>query len=153
MQVILTKVSNLGNIGDEVRVKNGYARNYLIPQGHAVAITAANMEYFAKIRADLEKEAAAELAAAQKIAKTLENVSLEIAAKVSDGETIFGSISVNDVLPLIHEHHADINKRQVNIVTGNISELGTYEVSVRCHRDVVAMINLVVVDESESDSK
>lgn len=151
MQVILTKVSNLGNIGDEVRVKNGYARNYLIPQGHAVAITAENMEYFAKIKADLEKQAAEELAAAQEVAKILEGINLEIAAKVSDGATIFGSISVSDIMPLLQKHHADINKRQVNIVTGNISELGTYKVAVRCHRDVIAMMNLVVVDESGED--
>ncbi len=153
MQVILTKVSNLGNIGDEVRVKNGYARNYLIPQGRAVAITADNIEHFAKIRAELEKEAALELAAAQNIAKTLEAIKLEMSAKVSDGETLFGSVSVSDIMPLIHAHNADINKRQVSLAAGNIGETGTYEVNVKCHRDVTAVISLTVAAEDQSDSK
>jgi large subunit ribosomal protein L9 len=153
MKVILTKVSNLGNIGDEVRVKNGYARNYLIPQGHAVSLTTENMEHFAKIRTELEKEAASDLASAQSLAKELAAINLEMSAKVSDGETIFGSISVNDIMPLIHKHKADINKRQVSIVTGNISELGTYEVNVKCHRDVTATISLIVTNEGDSDSK
>ncbi|MEE3002971.1 MAG: 50S ribosomal protein L9 [Pseudomonadota bacterium] len=149
MEVILTKVSKLGNIGDKVNVKGGYARNYLIPTGGAVSTTAKNLAYFDKIRAELEKTAAAELKEAQLLAADLQKIELVYPAKVSEGESIFGSVGVVEVLSLINKTHPSIERRQVHLIGGAARELGEYKVTIQCHRDVVVELALKVVNMAD----
>jgi len=146
VEVILTKVSKLGNVGDKVSVKGGYARNYLIPTGGAVSTTTKNLAYFEKIRAELEKAADEELKVAQALAKKLETLTLKVAVKVSEGTSMFGSIGVVDVLKLINESQPEIERRQVQLLGGAVRELGEYDVTIQCHRDVVVALKLQVVD-------
>ncbi|MBT4884552.1 MAG: 50S ribosomal protein L9 [Legionellales bacterium] len=146
MEVILTKVSKLGNVGDKVMVKGGYARNYLIPTGGAVSTTTKNLAYFEKIRSELEKAADVELKTAQALAKKLETLSLKVAAKISEGGSIFGSIGVIDVLKLINKSHPEIERRQVQLLGGAVREIGEYDVTIQCHRDVVVALKMQVVD-------
>jgi large subunit ribosomal protein L9 len=146
VEVILTKVSKLGNVGDKVMVKGGYARNYLIPTGGAVSTTTKNLAYFEKIRSELEKAADVELKTAQALAKKLETLSLKVAAKISEGGSIFGSIGVIDVLKLINKSHPEIERRQVQLLGGAVREIGEYDVTIQCHRDVVVALKMQVVD-------
>jgi large subunit ribosomal protein L9 len=150
MQVILTKVSKLGNIGDKVTVKGGYARNYLIPTGGAVSTTPKNLAYFDKIRGELEKVAAEELKNAQLLAAELEKIQLTYWAKVSEGTSIFGSVGVPEVLELIHKTHPNIERKQVHVLGGAAKEIGQYKVTIQCHRDVVVELTLSVVDIADN---
>jgi large subunit ribosomal protein L9 len=146
VEVILTKVSKLGNVGDTVTVKGGYARNHLIPTGAAVSTTPENVAYFESIRSDLEAQAAAELKKAQSLAAELSKIVLRVPAKVSDGTTIFGSVGVIDILEHIQKSHPEIERRQVHLLGGAAKELGEYEVTIQCHRDVVVPLTLTIVD-------
>ena len=151
MEVILTKVSKLGNIGDRVSVKGGYARNYLIPTGGAVSTTPRNVAYFEKIKSELEAKAAEELKAAQKLAKLLEKLELTITAKVSEGDAIFGSITVSDVVALIQEDFPEVTRKQVHLLEGPAKQLGSFDVTIQCHRDVVVPLQLTIEAEASKD--
>lgn len=146
MEVILTKVSKLGNVGDTVTVKGGYARNHLIPTGAAVSTTSENITYFESIRSDLEAKAAEELKQAQSLAAELSKIVLRVPAKVSEGTAIFGSVGVVDILQHIQKSHPQIERRQVQLIGGAAKELGEYEVTIQCHRDVVVPLTLTIVD-------
>ena len=147
MQVILTKNNTLGNVGDTVNVKNGFARNYLIPNGYAVTNTLGNREYFNSIRAELEKQAQDEINEAKKLAKIVENTTLQYAAKVIEGDTIYGSVSIHDIISLLEDAHSNlsVNKNQISFAN-NINSIGEYDVIVKFHRDVQSNIKLVVSD-------
>jgi len=153
MEVILTKVSKLGNIGDRVTVKGGYARNFLIPTGGAVSTTPKNVAYFEKIRADLEATAAEELKAAQALAAKLAKLQLRITAKVSEGDAIFGSITVADVVALIQEKHPEVTRKQVHLLEGPAKQLGLYDVTIQCHRDVVVPLQLTIEAEASASDQ
>ena len=146
MEVILTKVSKLGNVGDTVTVKGGYARNHLLPTGAAVSTTPENITYFDSIRSDLEAQAAEELKQARSLAAELSKIALRVPAKVSEGTTIFGSVGVIDILQHIQKSHPQIERRQVQLIGGAAKELGEYEVTIQCHRDVVVPLTLTIVD-------
>ena len=150
MEVILTKVSKLGNVGDKVSVKGGYARNYLIPTGGAVSTTPKNLEYFETIRSELEKVAAAELKEAQLLATELEKIQLTHWAKVSEGTSIFGSVGVAEVLEIINKTHPNIERKQIHVIGGAAKEVGEYTVTIQCHRDVVVELTLSVLDAADN---
>ena len=146
MQIILMeKVVNLGNLGDLVKVKDGYARNYLIPQGKAVMATKANIETFDARRAELEaKLAAGKAAAEERAAKLGELAAVVIASKSGDEGKLFGSIGTRDVAEAITAAGVAVAKSEVRM--GNVlRNTGEYEVVVQLHADVKATVQIQVV--------
>ena len=146
MQVILLdKIAKLGGLGDQVAVKAGYARNYLIPQGKAVMATKANIETFDARRADLEaKLAAGKAAAEERAAKLGELAAVVIASKSGDEGKLFGSIGTRDVAEAITAAGVAVAKSEVRM--GNVlRNTGEYEVVVQLHADVKATVQIQVV--------
>ncbi|PTT49717.1 50S ribosomal protein L9 [Aeromonas sp. HMWF014] len=146
MQVILLdKIAKLGGLGDQVAVKAGYARNYLIPQGKAVMATKANIETFDARRADLEaKLAAGKAAAEERAAKLGELAAVVIASKSGDEGKLFGSIGTRDVAEAITAAGVAVAKSEVRM--GNVlRNTGEYEVVVQLHADVKATVQVQVV--------
>ncbi|HHQ4599391.1 TPA: 50S ribosomal protein L9 [Aeromonas veronii] len=146
MQVILLdKIAKLGGLGDQVSVKAGYARNYLIPQGKAVMATKANIEAFGARRAELEAKLAANKAAAEeRAAKLAELATVVIASKSGDEGKLFGSIGTRDVAEAITAAGVAVAKSEVRM--GNVlRNTGDYEVAVQLHADVKATVQIQVV--------
>ena len=146
MQVILLdKIAKLGGVGDQVSVKSGYARNYLIPQGKAVMATKANIEAFGARRAELEAKLAANKAAAEeRAAKLAELATVVIASKSGDEGKLFGSIGTRDVAEAITAAGVAVAKSEVRM--GNVlRNTGDYEVAVQLHADVKATVQIQVV--------
>ena len=149
MQVILLdKIVHLGQVGDQVNVKSGFARNFLIPQGKAVMATKANIEYFETRRAELEAKAAAALAEAQARAAQLSALeSVTIASKAGDEGRLFGSITTRDVAEAVVKAGVEIVKSEVRMPTGPIRTLGDHEVKFQLHGEVFATLNVIIVAE------
>ena len=149
MQVILLdKIAHLGKVGDQVNVKSGYARNFLIPQGKAVMATAANIEHFEARRAELEEKAAQALAAAVDRAARLEALgSVTIASKAGDEGRLFGSIGTRDIADAITAKGVEVAKSEVRLPNGLIRTLGEHEVTFQCHGEVFSHLNVVIVAE------
>lgn len=149
MQVILLdKVVHLGNVGDEVSVKSGYARNYLIPQGKAVMATKANIEIFEARRAELEEKAAKALAAALDRAERLEALEkVTIASKAGDEGRLFGAITTRDVAEAVTAAGVEVAKSEVRLPNGPIRTLGDHDVRFQFHGEVFATLDIVVVAE------
>jgi ribosomal protein L9 len=149
MQVILLdKIVHLGNVGEQVNVKSGFARNFLIPQGKAVMATKANIEYFETRRAELEAKAAAALAEAQARAAQLSALeSVTIASKAGDEGRLFGSITTRDVAEAVVKAGVEIVKSEVRMPTGPIRTLGDHEVKFQLHGEVFATLNVIIVAE------
>ncbi|PJG82841.1 50S ribosomal protein L9 [Caviibacterium pharyngocola] len=149
MQVILLdKIAHLGSVGDQVSVKSGYARNFLIPQGKAVMATKANIEHFEARRAELEAKAAESLAAAQaRAAKLAELATITIASKAGDEGRLFGSITTRDVAEAVTAAGVEVAKSEVRLSTGPLRTTGDHEVRFQLHGEVFATLNVVVVAE------
>ncbi|AWX15832.1 50S ribosomal protein L9 [Mergibacter septicus] len=149
MQVILLdKVVHLGNVGDQVNVKSGYARNFLIPKGKAVMATKANIEYFEARRAELEAKAAAALAAAQARADKLSALAtITIASKAGDEGRLFGSIGTRDIADAVTKAGVEVAKSEVRLSEGPLRTLGEHEVRFQLHGEVFATLNVVIVAE------
>jgi large subunit ribosomal protein L9 len=148
MQVILMeKVVNLGGLGDVVKVKDGYARNFLIPQGMAKRATEANKKVFEAKRAELEKAQAEKLAAAQEKAGKLEGMNVRIARKAGVDGRLFGSVSNIDVAEAIVAKGIEVDKAAIRMPAGPIKAIGDNEVEVALHTDVVAKITVTVTGE------
>ena len=149
MQVILLdKIAHLGKVGDQVNVKSGFARNYLIPQGKAVMATKANIEHFEARRAELEEKAAQALAAAVDRAARLEALgSVTIAAKAGDEGRLFGSIGTRDIAEAITAKGVEVAKSEVRLPNGLIRTLGEHEVTFQFHGEVFSHLNVVIVAE------
>ena len=149
MQVILLdKIAHLGKVGDQVNVKSGFARNYLIPQGKAVMATKANIEHFEARRAELEEKAAQALAAAADRSTRLEALgSVTIAAKAGDEGRLFGSIGTRDIAEAITAKGVEVAKSEVRLPNGLIRTLGEHEVTFQFHGEVFSHLNVVIVAE------
>ncbi|MBC3871245.1 50S ribosomal protein L9 [Undibacterium oligocarboniphilum] len=148
MQVILMdKVVNLGNLGDVVRVKDGYARNFLIPQRMARRATAAAIAEFEAKRAELEKAAAEKLAAAQAQGEKLEGSTVQIAQKAGVDGRLFGSVTNFDIAEALAKQGFAVEKAQVRLPQGPLKIVGDHAVSVALHTDVVVNVNVAVVGE------
>lgn len=149
MQVILLeKVVNLGNLGEVVRVRDGYARNYLIPQKIARRATDAALKEFEARRAELEKAQAEKLAAAQATGAKLADHSLVISQKAGVDGRLFGSVTTMDIAAALHkEGFPTIEKSQVRLPDGALKAVGEFPVSVALHADVVVDITVVVQGE------
>jgi large subunit ribosomal protein L9 len=148
MQVILIdKVVNLGNLGDVVKVKDGYARNFLIPTGRARRATQANMEAFAAQKAELERVAAEKLADAQRRAEKLEGTSVTISQKAGVDGRLFGSITNADIADALKAQGHEVAKAEVRLPEGPFKAIGEYPVVLGLHTDVTANITVVVTGE------
>ncbi|MDO8991362.1 MAG: 50S ribosomal protein L9 [Sideroxyarcus sp.] len=148
MQVILMeKVINLGQLGDVVKVKNGFARNFLIPQGKAKRATENNVADFAARRAELEAAEAAKLADAQARGATLEGVTVQIAQKAGVDGKLFGSVTNADIAAALAALGHKVEKGQVQMATGHLKQIGDHAVTVSLHPDVVANVTVTVVGE------
>lgn len=149
MQVILlNKVENLGTLGDVVNVRAGYARNFLIPYGKAKAATKANMAEFEARRAELESQAAAELAAAVAQAEKLAEATVTIPVKAGSEGKLFGSVGTVEIADAVSAAYGvTIEKRQVRLSNGALRSIGEFEVPVHLHTDVNAIVKVVVVGE------
>ncbi len=148
MQVILLeKIVNLGNLGDLVNVKPGFARNYLVPQGLATVATEANIKIFEERRAELEKASADKLQAAQARAKELTGKSVQITGLASDEGKLFGSVGVIEIAEAFAAQGMDIAKAEVQLPDGPLKMIGDYEVNVIVHSEVSFKVAVTVVAE------
>lgn len=145
--ILLEKVANLGALGDQVKVKPGYGRNYLIPQGKATPATLENIARFEQRRAELEREAAEALAAAQARAGKLEGLELTLTAKAGDEGKMFGSVGTADIADGLKAAGHEVERQEVLLPEGAFRQLGEYEVQLRLHADVDATIKLVIAAE------
>ena len=148
MQVILLeKMQGLGELGEEVHVKPGFARNFLIPKGKAVAATAENRAGFESRRAELERRQAQAVDNAEARAAALEGTTLTIARKAGSGGRLFGSVGTADVAEAIGNAGVAVQRSEVRLAAAPIRQIGEYEVFVRLHSEVEAKLNLVVEAE------
>ncbi len=148
MQVILMdKVVNLGNLGDVVRVKDGYARNFLIPQRMARRATAAAIAEFEAKRAELEKAAAAKLAVAQAQGEKLSGLTVQISQKSGVDGRLFGSVTNSDIADALVKQGFAVEKAQVRLPLGPLKTTGDHAVSVALHTDVVIDVIVAVLGE------
>ena len=147
MQVILLdKIGNLGGLGDQVNVKSGYARNFLIPQGKVVMATKENVAMFETRRAELEAKVAEQLAASEARAEsvnTLEGVT--IASKAGDEGKLFGSIGTRDIADAITAAGVAVAKSEVRLPEGALRNIGEFEVSIQLHSEVFATAKIAIV--------
>jgi large subunit ribosomal protein L9 len=148
MQVILLeKIANVGNLGDVVKVKNGFARNFLIPQGKAKRASPENLKLLESKRAELEAAAGAKLAAAQALAEKLEGVSVRITQKSGVDGRLFGSVTNVDIVDALKSQGIEIEKAMVRMPEGPLKHVGEFPLTVSPHTDVVANITVTVIGE------
>ncbi len=146
--ILLEKVRNLGTLGQKVKVKRGFGRNFLVPQGKAVAATTTNLAQFESRRVELEKKAAEVLAIAQKRADALKVLALKMSAKVGDEGKLYGSIGTREVAEAITTAGVAVTKSEVRLPEGVIRYTGEYEISLQVHSDIVVSVKLNVVPEA-----
>lgn len=147
MQVILLdKVANLGSLGDQVNVKSGYARNYLVPQGKAVPATKQNIEYFEARRAELEAALAETLATANARAEKINALgTVTIASKAGDEGKLFGSVGTRDIAEAVSAAGVEVAKSEVRLPHGALRTTGEHEVSFQLHSEVFAKLIVNIV--------
>ena len=145
--ILLQKVANLGNIGDKVKVKSGYGRNFLLPQGRATLATAENVAKFESRRAELEKTARLEIEAAQARAKTLEGFTLTLTAKAGGEGKLFGSVGTTDIAEGAKKAGRQIERAEVRMPNGPIRLAGEHVVQIHLHHDVTVDLPVVIVGE------
>ncbi len=145
--ILLEKVRNLGNLGDQVKVRSGYGRNFLIPQGKAVIANAKNKAAFETRRAELEKNQAEHLASAQARAEKMSGVTVQIVAKAGDEGKLFGSIGTADIAEAMTQMGFPLERAEIHLPTGPIKQIGDTEVPVSLHSEVNLKITVSVVAE------
>lgn len=146
--ILLDKIAHLGGLGDTVKVRNGYARNFLLPQKKAVLATPANLKKFEEERMQYAAKIAAELSAAQDRAnKVAELGSITIASNAGDEGKLFGSIGTRDISEALTANGVEIHKSEVRMPEGVIRSIGEYEIALQLHADVKAEIKVIVVPE------
>jgi large subunit ribosomal protein L9 len=145
--ILLQKVANLGNIGDRVKVKSGYGRNFLLPKGKATLATKENIAKFEARRAEFEKTARAELESAQARAKKLEGFKLTLTAKAGGEGKLFGSIGTADIADGVKKAGHEIERSEVRLPNGPIRIAGEHVVQVHLHTDVTVDLPVVIVGE------
>lgn len=145
--ILLQKVKNLGNLGDKVKVKPGYGRNYLVPQGKATAATATNIAEFEQRRAEYEARANQQLAGAEARKAQFENLSVTIKANASPEGKLFGSVGPRDIADAFTAAGAALDKSEVVMSEGPLRHIGEFEVQVHLHADVNTTVKVVVAAE------
>jgi large subunit ribosomal protein L9 len=150
MQIILLeKVANLGNLGDVVRVKDGYARNFLIPTRQARRATEVAIKEFEAKRAELEKAAAEKLAAAQALGESLSGKTVRISQKAGVDGRLFGSVTNADIAEALTKTGFAVTKSQIRLPLGPLKTVGEFTVNVAAHTDVVVEVSVQVVADVE----
>jgi len=148
MQVILMeKVVNLGNLGDVVKVKDGFARNFLIPRGKAKRVTEATLKEFEGKRADLEKSAAAAHATAQEKGAKLDGYLLQITRKAGEDGKLFGSVTNFDIAEALQAQGFEVERAHIRLPTGPLKQIGDQQLAIALHPDVVVHITVSVLGE------
>ncbi|MCK8516133.1 50S ribosomal protein L9 [Methylonatrum kenyense] len=147
--ILLEKVDNLGDLGDQVKVRAGYGRNYLLPQGKAKPATAENIKYFEERRAELERQAAEVLAAAEARKAKLDGLTLTIPAKAGDEGKLFGSVGTADIAEAAAAAGVELDRAEVRMPEGPLRVVGSYEIDVHLHSDVDTVISVVVEAAAE----
>lgn len=145
--ILLEKVANLGNLGDRVTIKSGYGRNYLVPQGKAVAATAKKIAEFEARRAELEKAAEEKLSAAQSRAGDLAKLTIVIPHKAGDEGRLFGSVGTQAIADAITAAGVNVAKHEVRLPEGVIRHVGSYDVDIHLHTDVNATMSIKIAAE------
>ncbi|MGD9841399.1 MAG: 50S ribosomal protein L9 [Steroidobacteraceae bacterium] len=148
--ILLQKVTNLGNIGDRVNVKSGYGRNFLLPKGKATVATADNIAKFEARRADLEKQASEELAAAQARAAKLVHFKLNLTAKAGSEGKLFGSVGNTDIIDALAKHGHVLTRTEVRLESGPIRHVGEHVVHIQLHTDVLIEVPVIVTAEEQA---
>ena len=145
--ILLEKINKLGDLGDQVRVKAGYGRNYLIPVGKAVSATPENVEKFESRRAELEKAQADALGTATARAEKMNVVEVTLARKAGEEGKLFGSVSAADIAEAVVAAGVELAKNEVRLPEGPLRTLGEFEIATHLHADVDVMIKVTVVAE------
>ncbi|PXV56188.1 LSU ribosomal protein L9P [Dyella jiangningensis] len=145
--ILLEKVRNLGNLGDKVKVKPGYGRNYLLPQGKAVPVTAANLEAFEKRRAEYEAKAAAQLSGAEGRKAKLEGASVTLTVNASPEGKLYGSVGPREIAEALQAAGFDVHKNEVIQGEGPIRHTGEFDAVIALHADVQTQVKVIVVGE------
>ncbi len=145
--ILLQNVKNLGSLGDKVKVKPGYGRNYLVPQGMAVTATATNLAEFEQRRAEYEEKARQRLAGADARRAQFEGASITINANASPEGKLFGSVGPRDIAEAFTAAGRALDKREVLMPDGPLRQIGEYEIQVRLHTDVESTVKVVVAGE------
>lgn len=148
--ILLEKVHKLGELGDQVKVKPGFGRNYLIPSGKAVSATPDNIAKFDARRAELEKQQQETLSAATSRAEKLNAVNISIARKAGTEGKLFGSVGTIDIAAAVTESGVELAKQEIRLPEGPIRSTGEFEVDVQLHADVSATVKVSVVAEEEA---
>ncbi|HQU50671.1 MAG TPA: 50S ribosomal protein L9 [Casimicrobiaceae bacterium] len=149
MQIILLeKVANVGNLGDVVKVKDGFARNFLIPQGKAKRATPENVKLLEEKRAELERAAAEKLAAAQATATKLEGLTVQITQKAGVDGRLFGSVGTVDIVGALKEHDIAVAMSATLLPAGPLKQVGDHPVTVQLHTDVLVHITVGVLGDT-----
>ena len=149
MQIILLeKVANVGNLGDVVKVKDGYARNFLIPQGKAKRATPDNIKLLEEKRAELEHAAGEKLATAQAAAQKLEGVSVKVTQKAGVDGRLFGSVGTIDIVEALKAHGIAVEKSAIRLPGGPLKHVGDHPVTVQLHTDVTAHVTVGVLGDT-----
>jgi len=148
MQVILMeKVANLGNLGDVVKVKDGYARNFLIPHGKAKRATQENLKAFESRRAELEKAQNEQLAKAQERGQKLEGLTIQVTQKAGPDGRLFGSVTNYDIVETLTKQGHEVERAQIRMPQGPLKQVGEYPIQVALHTDVTVTIKVSVLGE------
>jgi large subunit ribosomal protein L9 len=148
MELILKQdVENLGFKDDVVTVKNGYGRNYLIPQGYAVLATTSAKKVLAENLKQRAHREAKIVDDAEKVAETIKGLDIKITSKVGTGDKLFGSVNNIDLAEALAKAGTEVDKKYIKVVGGSVKRLGKYEASIRLHRDVIVDITFDVVAE------
>jgi large subunit ribosomal protein L9 len=148
--ILLEKVRNLGSLGDRVKVKSGYGRNFLIPEGKAVFATEVNVAKFEVRRAELEKAEAATLKAATERQKTLNDLGvIVIKAKAGEEGKLFGSIGTRDIAAAITNAGVEIDKSEIHLPNGVLRNTGEYEIEVELHSDLDTLVKINIMSEAQ----
>jgi large subunit ribosomal protein L9 len=145
--ILLTKVANLGNIGDRVKVKSGYGRNFLLPKGKATLATPDNVKKFEARRAELEKVAREQFADAEKRAAAFKDYKLEITAKAGTEGKLFGSIGTADIAEAATKAGHKLARAEVRLPTGPLRTVGEHVVAVHLHTDIDVQLPVVITAE------
>lgn len=148
--ILLEKIRRLGDLGQQVRVKPGFGRNYLIPQGKAVAATPENVARFEAQRAELEKARAEALAVARSRAEKLNTLALTLCRRVGSEGKLFGSVSTVDIAEAAAAAGVELHKHEILLPDGPFRTVGEFEVDLNLHADVDARIKLTIVAEEEN---
>jgi len=146
--ILLEKIANLGNLGDKVTIKSGYGRNYLVPQGKAVAATAKKIAEFEARRAELEKAAAEKLSAAQKLGNELSKLQIVITHKAGDEGRLFGSVGTHNIAEAITAAGIAVEKQQIRLPHGAIRHIGEFPIDINLHSDVIVTLTIKIAAEA-----